>query len=128
MKRILALVAAASTAGALAQLVTAPQASCADCGTVTMVRPVTQELRPRPIEEGEPSGFVATVPLGGGKLTTGSSSRIGKDAPNVSTRWEVAVRMDDGRYRILTLDARPPFDRGERVRVREGKLERPPEK
>jgi hypothetical protein len=128
MKRILALLAAASAAGALAQLVTPPRPSCTDCGTVTSVRSVTKELRPRASDEREPSGFVATVPLGGGKLTTGSSTRIGKDAPNVSTRWEVAVRMDDGRYRIVTEDAKPRFEKGERVRVHEGKLERPPEK
>jgi hypothetical protein len=128
MKRILALVAAASAAGALAQSVPASPGSCADCGTVTMVRSVTQELRPRPSDKGEPSGLVATVPLGGGSIQAGSSTRIGKEAPNVSTRWEVAVLLDDGRYRLVTQDSRPAFDKGDRVRVQAGKLERAPEK
>jgi len=103
-----------------------PRAACDDCGTITSIQSVSKELAPQPIDQGEPSGLVATVPLGNGPVRAGSSSRVGKDTPNVSTQWDVVVRLDDGRYRVLRLHAKPAFAKGDRVQVREGKLERPP--
>jgi hypothetical protein len=104
----------------------APAAStpCADCGVVRSVRAVSKELQPTPADEGKPSGFIATVPLGRGESQAGSSSRIGKDAPNVLTRWEVVVLQDDGRLRLLMFDARPEIAQGDRVRVEGGRLVR----
>ncbi len=129
MRTLLVAWALVTATSAIAQPAENPatRAPCADCGTVTTVRTVSKELRPQPADEGEPSGLVATVPLGGGPVRAGSSSRIGKEKPNIATRWEVVVRMDDGRYQLVTQDAKPGFAQGERVRVREGKLEHPPE-
>jgi hypothetical protein len=52
----------------------------------------------------------------------GSSTRIGRDAPTVSQSWEVIVKLDDGRYRVVVLDAQPDYAKGDRVKVEEGKL------
>ena len=129
MKALTAVLGTAIATAALAQAPfksALPQAACDDCGTVTRVQSVSKELAQQPIDEGEPSGLVATIPLGGGSMRAGSSSRVGKEAPNVSTQWEAVVRLDDGRYQILRLNEKPAFGQGDRVRVREGRLERPP--
>src|SRR5690348_11573945 len=103
-----------------------PRAPCDDCGTVTSVQPITKELSSHPLDEGEPSGLVATIPFGNAPVRAGSSSHIGKDTPNVSMQWDVVVRLDDGRYQVVRLQAKPAFAQGDRVQVREGRLGRPP--
>ena len=90
---------------------------CADCGVVRSVRAVTKEIKGDTSGETKPSGFVATFPLDGGKREAGSSSRIGKDAVTLSERWEVVVRYDDGRFRVLMLDDLPEVRAGDKVRV-----------
>ncbi len=130
MRIVLSLLLCAAAACAWAQPASPPSkapaasAPCADCGVVRSVRPVSKELQPRPADEGKPSGLIATVPLGGGEFHAGSSSRIGKDAPNVLTRWEVVVLLDDGRLRLLMLDEKPELAQGDRVRVERGQLVR----
>lgn len=103
-----------------------PRPPCDECGTITSMQALSRELSPQPMDEGEPSGLVATIPFGNAPVRAGSSSRVGKDTPNVSTRWDVVVRMDDGRYRVLSEQSKPAFAQGDRVRVHEGKLERAP--
>src|SRR5690348_8819523 len=94
---------------------------CPDCGEVRSIRSVSKELPPTPTDETKPSGLVATVPLGGGKVRTGSSTHVGKDVPNVLERWEVTVRLDDGRARILMMDKAPEdVHVGDRVRIEDG--------
>src|SRR5688572_2071653 len=57
-----------------------PQKQCPECGVVTSVRVKKKELPPADSADSRPSGLVASVPLGGGKATVGSSSkREGKD-------------------------------------------------
>jgi outer membrane lipoprotein SlyB len=94
-------------------------ATCPDCGVVRSVRVIKRDIGSPNTTEGKPSGLVATIPLGkgGGKPQVGSSSRIGADKVVSSETWEVAVRLDDGRFRILTLDDRPDFKEGDKVRV-----------
>ena len=128
MRIVLSLLLYAAAACAWAQPASAPSKApaasvpCADCGVVRSVRPVSKELQPTPADEGKPSGLIATVPLGGGEVRAGSSTRIGKDAPNVLTRWEVVVLLDDGRLRLLMLDEKPELAQGDRVRVERGQL------
>ncbi len=103
----------------------APAATtCADCGVITSVRSVTKKAPPVVSNETKPSGLVATIPLGtgGGSPQIGSSTKIGRDVPSVSQSWEVVVRLDDGRYRVVVLDSQPDFAKGDRVKVEEGKL------
>jgi len=92
--------------------------TCAECGVVRSVRMVTKELRADPAKsDSRPSGLVASVPLGGGKMETGSSSKIGKDAPTTSDRWEIVIRLDDGRFRLLNVTQPPEVQVGDKVRV-----------
>ena len=93
---------------------------------VSSVRAKSKELRgPDTTDDARPSGLVATVPLGsaGGKPTAGSSARIGKDAVPRSESWEIIVRLDDGRMRVMTVDQPPEVRQGDKVRVEpNGKL------
>ena len=95
-------------------------AKCADCGVVRSVRTITKELRGADTtDDARPSGLVASIPLGkgGGKPEAGSSTRIGKDAVPTSESWEIIVRLDDGRMRVLTVTQRPEVREGDKVRV-----------
>jgi len=103
-----------------------PSSPCADCGVVRTVRMITKESTPNAAES-KPSGLVAEVPFGGGKPKVGSSTKLGKDAPVVSRTWEVAVRLDDGKFRVVVLDADPQLHEGDRVRVTQGRIERVPQ-
>ncbi len=102
----------------------APAATCADCGVVTSIRSVTKSTAPVEQIQGKPSGLVASIPLGqgAGSPKVGSSTKIGRDVPTVSQSWEVIVKLDDGRYRVVVLDAQPDVAKGDRVKVEEGKL------
>ena len=101
-----------------------PVPACADCGVVTSVRTVTKQEPPVEQNQGKPSGLVASIPLGagGGSPRVGSSTKIGRDVPSVTQSWEVIVRLDDGRYRVVVLDSQPDIGKGDRVRVEDGRL------
>ncbi len=101
-----------------------PPAACEDCGVVTSVRTVTKQEPPVEQNKGKPSGLVASIPLGAGAGSpqVGSSTKIGRDVPSVTQSWEVIVRLDDGRYRVVVLDAQPDIAKGDRVKVEEGRL------
>lgn len=124
MKAVLAIFLLA-TVPAFAQAPSAEsvkKGSCAECGVVRSVRAVTKETRPPESQDNKPSGLVATVPLGGGKAQVGSSTKLGKDAPTVSTTWEVIVRLDDGRFRLFVLDEQPDVAQDDKVRIEEGRI------
>ena len=126
MKLALAIVLLVATAAA-AQPAAPPPANsmCGECGVVRSVRSITKQIRPSEAqEETKPSGFVASIPLKGGKPEIGSSERIGKEAPTLSQTWEVIVLMDDGKYRVVVLDAQPDVRQGDKVRVDKGKVVR----
>jgi hypothetical protein len=118
----LALAAAAARAWAAEPLDTripaaAAEASCADCGVVRSVKLVTKQIKPDDSKvDPRPSGLVATMPFGG-KMEAGPSQRLGKDAVMASDSWEVIVRLDDGRFRVLTLREQPDVKAGDKVRI-----------
>lgn len=91
---------------------------CADCGVVSSIRVVKKELPPAASADSKPTGLVASVPFGGGKPDIGSSSKQqgGKDAVVTSETWEVAVRLDGGRYRLAILSERPELRVGDKVK------------
>ena len=93
-----------------------PLTACADCGVVRSVRTVKKEIKTDPESDARPSGLVATFPLGGGKPVAGSSTRVGKDKPEFSETWEIVVRLDDGRFRSVTVDEEPALREGDQVR------------
>jgi hypothetical protein len=121
MRTLLACVVLAAAAQAAAQPSTPPAAAgnrepCATCGVVRSVNPKEKQARPA-TDEGKPSGLVATVPLGGGKVQVGPSQRLGKEAVITEKTWDVVVQLDDGKFKLVTLDHRPDVQRGDRVRV-----------
>jgi outer membrane lipoprotein SlyB len=93
--------------------------NCADCGEIRSVRKVTKEVKAEEIApQQQPGGLVASIPLGGtGKAQVGSSTRVGDEAVRTTTRYEVTLRYDDGRYRLFMFDKQPDFAEGDRVRV-----------
>ena len=118
MRSFLAILLLAA-ASAMAQ----DRPACVDCGLVRSVRSITKEIRPSQAqEETKPSGLVASIPLKGGKAEIGSSSHIGKDAPTTVQTWEVVVRMDDGKFRVVVLDESPDLREGDKVRFYKGRL------
>jgi len=101
---------------------TVPKGGCADCGVIRSVKVVTKKEPLPPADQAKPSGLVATVPLGGGKVQVGSSTKFGRDVEPTSTRYEVIVRYDDGRYTMVMLDDPGDWKEGDKVRVDKGKL------
>jgi hypothetical protein len=114
-----------------------PRGLCADCGVITSVRSISKqeaaatpaarnpsnEAPPGALDESKPPGLVASIPLGGGKPQVGSATRVGQDAPVSTKVWEVIVRLDSGQFRVLSLEAQPDYQKGDRVKIVEGKLE-----
>lgn len=127
MRLAFAIVLFAATA-ATAQPASQPPAAasmCGECGVVRSVRGVTKQIRPSEAQEDtKPSGLVASIPLKGGKPQVGSSERIGKEAPTVSQTWEVIVLLDDGKFRVVTMDRQPELREGDKVRIDKGKVVR----
>jgi hypothetical protein len=101
---------------------TVPKDGCADCGVVRSVRPVVKKEASLPADQAKPSGLVATVPLGGGKVQVGSSTKFGREAEAKVTTYEVIVRYDNGRYTAIMLDDPGEWKEGDKVRVDKGKL------
>jgi hypothetical protein len=98
--------------------------ACKDCGVVRSVKEIRKEVGANGSDESKPSGLVASVPLGkgAGKARVGPSQRVGGDTVASSKRWEVVVILDDGRARILSLDAQPDVQVGDKVRVDDGRI------
>ena len=122
----LTLLAIATLAGAQspppAPGATVPKDGRADCGVVRSVRPIVKKETSLPADQSKPSGLVATVPLGGGKVQVGSSTKFGREAETKVTTYEVIVRYDNGRYTAVTLDDPGEWKEGDKVRVDKGKL------
>jgi hypothetical protein len=133
MKRMLASSLAALSCAAVAQAPPGPAGAppgaqvlpaCSDCGEVRSIRRVERESRtPNALPEPAPSGLVASIPLGGGKTTVGSSTREERRRDPPLVTYEVIVRLDDGRVRIVVQDEEPVgLKRGDRVRVEDNKV------
>jgi len=99
-------------------------APCAGCGVVRSVNMKERQDRPA-TAEGKPSGLVATVPLGGGKVQVGPSQRLGGDAVVTEKSWDIVVQLDDGKFKLVTVDRRPDVQQGDRVRVEGTRLVKP---
>ena len=111
--------------------------ACTECGVIESVRAV------RVSGDGSPLGVIAGGVIGGalgnqvGKgsgrdLATIGGAVLGGIAGNqierrakAATRYEVAVRMDGGQRRVLRLSTLPRWREGERVAVRNGRLQAP---
>jgi hypothetical protein len=102
-------------------------AACAQCGVIRSIQEkVKQERLTGDQVASKPSGLVATVPLGGGgKMQVGPSQKLGKEAVISEKSWDVVVRLDDGRVRVVSLDRQPEFQLGDRVRIDGNRLAAP---
>jgi hypothetical protein len=136
MKRIIACLIAAIACGVSAQ--TAPDPSgaapkseilrkqtCSGCGEVRTVRRIERQPRAStPMSEmKEPSGLVATIPLGGGgKPTLGSSTREEKRRDPPLVTYEIVVLLDDGGIRVVMQDESDELRPGDKVRIEDNKV------
>jgi outer membrane lipoprotein SlyB len=107
-------------------------AGCTNCGVIESVRAV--EVAGETSGVGAVAGGVAGGVVGnqfghgaGRALLTIGGAAGGAYAGNAieknikkHTVWKVAVRLDDGSTRTLSLNAQPPFAAGERVRIVDG--------
>lgn len=127
-----AILLSALAAGAAAQYtpkvpatVDAPAAtSCPECGVVRSVKrkestsPITAE------ERKSTTGFVASVPLGGGKPTVGSSSDVRSELKPPVVTFEIVVRLDNGNFQVVNQSDAADLREGEKVRIERGKVVR----
>jgi hypothetical protein len=96
--------------------------SCAECGVVRSVKrkestsPITAE------ERKSTAGFVASIPLGGGKPTMGSSSDVRDELKPPVVTYEVVVRLDNGRFQLVTQGDAESLREGDKVRIDRGKV------
>jgi hypothetical protein len=120
-----AVLLSALAAGAAAQYtpqVPAPAAAtCPECGVVRSVKrkestsPITAE------ERKSTAGFVASVPLGGGKPTMGSSSGVRNDLKPPVVTYEIVVRLDNGNFQVVTQADADNLREGDKVRIDRGR-------
>lgn len=116
------------------QVVRQPAPACTDCATVLGVKTVVVQEKPSGIgvvggavvggvvghQFGNGSGKDAMTAVGaiGGAL---AGNHIEKKQRQ-RRHYEVSLRMEDGSKRTLKLAAAPQVERGDRVRVEDGKL------
>lgn len=143
-RRALLVLALAAAAGAPAGVGAQPTTGgCPDCGTVRSVREVDRERRPPPatgapanyagpgdfpggLGDGQPIGWVATARYSGeAGLSKGYVGAVG--SPEMRERlteksYEIVVKLDNGRYRLVQEDQPPPWQPGDRVKIVMGRL------
>lgn len=114
----------------------AQPAGCANCGVIVSIRPaevkgessgigvvaggLTGAVVGSQIGRGDTSTLMAVAGAAGGAL---AGNEIEKQVRK-RTVYRVAVKMDDGTTRTLSLGSAPALAVGERVRVQHGTLER----
>lgn len=97
-------------------------AVCPECGVVQRVKRVESPQRITAEERKSTAGLVASIPLGGGKPTVGSSTDVRSELKPPGVRYEVVVRLDDGRFQVVMQDDVENLREGDKVRVDRGKV------
>jgi outer membrane lipoprotein SlyB len=141
MKRILMLAALALVAAgaAMAQTSSTPQAPlpgtapCDRCGVVESVRYVEQQGQASGVGlvAGGVIGGVLGNQIGSGRGNTAATivgagagayagNQVEKNAKK-KAYWVVAVRLDNGSHKSITSSAQPAFNKGDRVKIIDGK-------
>lgn len=127
MKRILlttlALLAAPAMPTVFAQAPAGSvfQESCPACGVVRSVKRVEKETPARTQQESS-AGMVASVPLGGGPVTAGSTTDVRRELQPPAVSYEIVVRLDDGRFQLVRQDDSHGLREGDKVRIDAGKV------
>jgi outer membrane lipoprotein SlyB len=97
-------------------------ATCAECGVVRSVKRIEAATRPTAQERESTAGFVASVPLGGGKSSVGSVTDVRREATPPVVSYEIVVRLDDGRFQVVTQADAGSLREGDKVRIDRGKV------
>ena len=132
---LLAIVAAFAAGAALAQApapgagVPAPRdsimvnKSCDDCGVVRSIRKVETKQPFDSADRSATSGLVASIPLDGSRAQVGSSTELRNEMKPPGVTWEIVVRLDDGRFRVVLQDDPGPLRADDKVKIVEGKVQ-----
>ncbi len=124
MKHLAFTVLLAIAATAQAQTSVSPAAAaCPDCGVVRSIKRVESGAKAAQVEERKgPSGLVANIPLDGGKATLGSSTDLSREQRPATVSYEVVVRLEDGRLRLVLQDDVGSMREGDKVKVEMGRV------
>ncbi len=96
--------------------------SCEGCGVVRSVKRVEKSQPFTAQERKSTAGLVASVPLGGGKPSVGSVTDVRNEKKPPTVTYEVVVRLDDGRFQLVTQDDAGNLREGDKVRLDRGKV------
>jgi hypothetical protein len=94
--------------------------SCAECGVVRSVKRIETTTPITAEERKSNAGFVASIPLDGGKATVGSSTDVRSELKPPGVRYEIVVRLDDGRFQVVIHDESHGLREGDKVRIERG--------
>jgi hypothetical protein len=100
----------------------APAETCPECGVVRSVKRIETNQRMTPEERKSTAGFVASIPLGGGKPVVGSSTDVRNELKSSLVSYEVVVRLDDGRFQVVMQEDAEGLREGDKVKVDRGKV------
>ncbi len=133
MTRSIAFIAALAASAAIAQTAPGPsglttrqdeirpEVTCAECGVIRSVKRI--EIKPRITEQDREAnqGLVANIPFGG-KPTIGSSTKLAREEKPPIIMYELVVRLDDGRFQVVTQEEVGDLHEGDKVKVDRGKV------
>lgn len=124
MRLLAALTLAAAAFAASAQTSVSPAAAaCPDCGEIRTLKRVEGGDKPAILQERKgPSGLVASIPLDGGKPTVGSSTELSREQKPATVTYEVVVRLEDGRLRLVVQDDVGSLRVGDKVKIEQGRV------
>ncbi len=113
--------------------------ACADCGVVESVRIIETQGQASGVGliAGGLAGGILGHQVGQGRGNTAATivgagagayvgNRVEQSRAQAATRYEIAVKMNDGSTRNLTVMADPGVKSGDKVRVADGKISRLP--
>ena len=124
MKRLALAALLAFAAASQAQTSVSPAAlQCPDCGVIRSIKRVESgEKAAQKAERANPSGLVANVPFDGSKPTIGSSTDLSREQRPATVSYEIVVRLEDGRLRLVLQDDVGAMREGDKVKVEQGRV------
>jgi hypothetical protein len=97
--------------------------SCDDCGVVRSIRKVETKQPLDSADRSATAGLVASIPLDGSRAQIGSSTDLRKEMKPPGVTWEIVVRLDDGRFRVVLQDDPGTLREDDKVKIVEGKVQ-----
>jgi hypothetical protein len=97
---------------------------CTRCGVITNVRSEPRERRQPQTPAAPPASGVgnevATTPI----IASGNAVKDSREAKKPLSVHQLTVRLDDGSYAFFEQDDKPALQKGDRVEVIDGRIER----